>query len=149
MRNNTIATQQGFGLLEVMIALLVSAIGLVGIAKLQILNTQSITTSYRSVQAIGHLEEMICRLRSNKGAATAGDYNIGNVSGMLSFSSLSVPSNNSSQADKGIYNWMQSLSNTISDVQTAINCDSDSLCVLAVHYTSIQGLQKHTLVIRL
>ncbi|HVL55464.1 MAG TPA: type IV pilus modification protein PilV [Burkholderiaceae bacterium] len=67
-------TQRGFSLLEAMIASLVIAVGLLGIARMQgvsLANTQS--ASQRSV-AIARAYDLADRMRANQAAVRAGDY---------------------------------------------------------------------------
>lgn len=58
--------QQGFGLLEVLIALLVISIGLLGMASLQTKATQWQMESYQRSQALILLEDMLNRINSNQ-----------------------------------------------------------------------------------
>lgn len=65
----------GFGLIEVLVALLVISIGLLGIAALHMQAQQSEVESYQRTQALVLLNDMAGRIRTNK--AAAGCYNLG------------------------------------------------------------------------
>lgn len=60
---------RGFALLEALIAIVVLAIGLLGLAKLQVGSQQLATESYQRAQAVILLQDMVNRLRANRGAA--------------------------------------------------------------------------------
>lgn len=66
--------QHGFTLIEVMIAILVLAVGLLGLAGMnaRILNGQF--EAYQRAQAMLLVGDMVNRLRANPAAARAGDY---------------------------------------------------------------------------
>ena len=71
--------QAGFSLLEVMIAVIVVSVGVLGISALQ--TTSSVFTEsalYRS-QAASLATEMVERMRSNVTEAKAGGYNISSL----------------------------------------------------------------------
>ncbi len=58
----------GFGLIEVLIALVVIAIGLLGVAGLQLRGNQAELESYQRAQALILLQDMVDRLNTNRGA---------------------------------------------------------------------------------
>lgn len=61
--------QRGFGMIEVLVTLLIVAVGLIGLAGLQLRAQRAELESYQRVQALILLEDMANRLRSNPGAA--------------------------------------------------------------------------------
>lgn len=63
------STVRGFSLIEVLIAIVVLAIGLLGLAKLQVGSRQYETESYQRAQAVILLQDMANRLNSNRRAA--------------------------------------------------------------------------------
>jgi type IV pilus assembly protein PilV len=65
---------QGFTLAEVLIALLVMSIGLLGFAALQTLNIRNNHSAYMRTQATLLAYDMIDRMRANVAAANAGNY---------------------------------------------------------------------------
>jgi type IV pilus assembly protein PilV len=67
--------QHGFSLLEVLIALLVLAIGLLGLATLQTVGLKFNQESYLRSQAVLIAYDIIDRIRANPVAKSAGSYN--------------------------------------------------------------------------
>jgi type IV pilus assembly protein PilV len=71
----TVSSQErGFSLLEVMIALLVLSIGLLGIAGLQVFSLKYNHQSYERTQATLLINEIVDRMRANREAVQAGLY---------------------------------------------------------------------------
>lgn len=66
--------QAGFTLLEVLIALLILSIGLLGHAKLQLVGVRANTNAYLRTQATSLAQDFAERLRANRDAANAGVY---------------------------------------------------------------------------
>jgi type IV pilus assembly protein PilV len=66
----------GFSLLEVLIALVVLSIGLLGIAALQANSLKANQSAYQRTQAIFLAYDMMDRMRANRTAALAGQYDI-------------------------------------------------------------------------
>jgi type IV pilus assembly protein PilV len=67
--------QSGFSLLEVLIALLVLSIGLLGLAALQTMGLKFNTQSYQRTQAVLQAYDIIDRMRANPIGMAAGLYN--------------------------------------------------------------------------
>lgn len=67
--------QQGVALLEVLISMIIVAIGLLGIAQLQIATLRQSTHANFSYQAAQQIYDMADRLRANPVAVAAGSYN--------------------------------------------------------------------------
>jgi len=61
--------QRGFTLIEVLVAIIVLAIGLLGLAKLQVGGRHYATESYQRAQAVILLQDMVNRLNANRKAA--------------------------------------------------------------------------------
>ena len=68
------ARSRGFSLLEVMIALLVLSIGLLGIAGLQVFSLKYNHQSYERTQATLLINEIVDRMRANPAAVQSGLY---------------------------------------------------------------------------
>lgn len=84
------ANERGFTLLEVLIALLVLSLGLLGLAGLQTMSLKFNAQSYQRTQATLLIDTMIDRMRANPDAVNSGVYNnvpLGNVAATYSFSS--------------------------------------------------------------
>jgi type IV pilus assembly protein PilV len=84
------AKQRGFTLLEVLVALLVLSLGLLGLAGLQTMSLKFNAQSYQRTQATLLIDSMIDRMRANPDAVNSGVYNnvtLGKVAADYSFSS--------------------------------------------------------------
>ena len=69
-------TQHGFSLLEVLIALLVLSIGLLGLAALQTISLKANHSAYTRTQAIYLAYDIMDRIKANRIQALAGDYDL-------------------------------------------------------------------------
>lgn len=67
--------QSGFTLLEVLVAMLVLSIGLLGLAGLMASSMRNNESAYHSTQATWLAYDILDRLRANRAGALAGDYN--------------------------------------------------------------------------
>lgn len=76
MSNIMIKKSKGFTLLEVMIAMVISAIGLLGLAGLQVQSLSFNNTAYIRSQATYFAYDILEKMRMNKTAANAGSYDI-------------------------------------------------------------------------
>jgi len=72
---NVIAKCRGFTLLEVLIAVVVLSIGLLGIASLQAFGQRNNHSAYLRSQATALAYDMIDRMRANNAGVTGNDYN--------------------------------------------------------------------------
>ena len=66
----------GFSLIEVLVALLILSIGLIGLAGLQNRGLRDNHSALLRSQAVQHAEDMLDRMRANRAAAQAGRYDI-------------------------------------------------------------------------
>ncbi len=68
-------TQQGLSMIEILVAVIVMAIGLLGLASLQVNGLRSNQNAYLRSQATTLAADIADRMRRNSGAAIAGQYN--------------------------------------------------------------------------
>lgn len=66
---------RGFTLIEVLITIIILAIGLLGLAALQLNALRNNTTAYERTQATMLAYDIVDRMRANRDAANAGSYN--------------------------------------------------------------------------
>ncbi len=112
--------QRGFSLIEVMVALLVLAIGLLGLAGLQTLGLKFNTQSYQRTQAVLNAYDIIDRIRANSGGIGAAVYD----SIALTVPAPGLPLNpdcgavtcdNTQMADYDIAQWKNSLAELLTE----------------------------------
>ena len=68
-------TQRGFSLLEILVTIVVVALGLLGFAGLQVYSLKSNRIALHRSQATLHAHDLIDRMRANRAVAIAGTYN--------------------------------------------------------------------------
>lgn len=69
--------QRGFTLLEVLVAMVIVSIGLVGLAGLMMTSAKNNQSAYYRSQASWLAYDIVDRMRANRTSALNGDYNIG------------------------------------------------------------------------
>lgn len=105
---------QGFTLLEVLVALVILSLGLLGVAGLLITSQKANSSSYIKQQSIQAAYDILDRMRANTNQAYTGKYNVNNLaSGSLPSAPSSCISNvcsASQMASYDTYNWLLELS---------------------------------------
>lgn len=106
--------QGGFTLLEVLVALLVLSLGLLGLAGLQTMSLKLNTQSYQRTQATMLIDSMIDRMRANPNAVNSGVYNnvvLGASPASYSFSATCPQScaNADDLANYDIHQWLAAI----------------------------------------
>ncbi len=104
-------TNTGFSLLEVLIALLILAVGLLGMASLMLHSMKSNQSSYQRTQASLLAYDMAERLRLNSAIATAGD-NYVITSTASPGSAVTCPSGTCTAAQSSavdVYEWSKAI----------------------------------------
>lgn len=104
----------GFTLLEVMVAVLILGIGLLGLAQLQVTSLKNNQTSYMRSQASTFAIDMFERMRANQAVAETGGY-------ILS-SSATAPSSPSSIVQTDLAEWLTNLAQRLPAGDGAISC---------------------------
>jgi len=70
------ASVRGYGLIEVLVALLVLSIGLLGLARLQMTGLKSTRSATLRFEAVNLAYDILDRMRANRVRALQGDYNV-------------------------------------------------------------------------
>ena len=89
--NSTICIKQpptGFTMLEVLIAMLILSVGLLGLAGLQATGIKNNHSAYMRSQAVVYGYDIIDRMRANRQSALSGGYNIAMGAGAPTGSSI-------------------------------------------------------------
>lgn len=94
------ASQAGFSLLEVLVAIVIMSLGLLGLAALQATGLKNNYSAYTRSQAALYAYDMIDRLRADRQAALTGSYNLTLAASAPSGSTL---------ADTERANWLAQL----------------------------------------
>ena len=134
MNKHTIyAYQKGVGLIEILISLLVLAIGILAVISLQANALKSNQSSLERTQAVILSYAMLDALRINRSAALAGTYDMSKTCDAPSGDSL---------VKKDQQFWINSLKTGLGDVDTTcgeIDCDNTGLCVVRVYWNDERG----------
>lgn len=128
--------QAGVGLIEVLIAVLVLGVGLLGIAALQAITLRNSSTSAERTQAAMQTYSMLDTLRSQRTAAIAGTFNTGTEYKCSTSSALG--------AAGSLDGWLADLRNTVSSsacgrVNCAPNSKGITTCIIAVRWSELRA----------
>lgn len=126
--------QHGFTLVEVLIAVLVLSIGLLGIAGVQLVGLKYNDSSYLRTQASLYAYDIMDRMRANRAAAVAGDYN----RALSAFASLAVPGAGASIAQVDNYDWYRKI-NELPTASGAIGCTAAATCTVTVQWNDARA----------
>ena len=105
------AGQRGFTLIEVLVTVIVLAIGLLGLAGLQLTALKYNHSAYMRSQATILTNDITDRMRANRTVATAGGYNIalGVVPAATSCEGVGQNCSNADMATADLSEWKQQL----------------------------------------
>lgn len=138
LRRTRIRRQSGAGLIEVLVSVIVLAIGLLGMAGLQASAMRGNQSSYARGQAVMLSYYMLDMMRANRDRALLGDFNTDNsstpgavLSPICSASDVSADT----LADNMREDWIQSIKASLgNDAQTcgAIRCAATGECTIQI-----------------
>jgi type IV pilus assembly protein PilV len=126
---------RGVGLIEVLIAVLVMGIGMLGIAALQATSLRNSQSSLERGNAVIQTYTILDAMRANQTAAAAGSYNLA----AMTCSKFATPG---SLAQKDINNWIDAMHAMLGDSTSTcgqINCTAASLCTVTVQWDDSRG----------
>ncbi len=151
----------GFSLLEVLVALIVMSIGLIGLAGLQVTSMRQNHSAYMRSQAVQLTYSMADRVRANAVGAAAGEYHNVNATAHAACTGTDGCSE-SDMAEDDMFRWSENVSDLPGGLAqvcrdstpTSIACDnSGSVYVVRVRWndsraTSVAGYQDFWLSVR-
>ena len=100
---------RGFTLLEVMVALLVMSIGLLGIAKMMVLSARANDSAYMRSQATALAYTILDAMRANRSSAIAQGYDTSVVVPAAQVCTVASPCTSGQTAQNDTFLWNQSL----------------------------------------
>ncbi len=103
--------QQGISMIEVLVTMIVMAIGLLGMAGLQFTSLKNLNSSNFRYQASILAYDMAERMRANASGVSAGDYSAISVDGTESTVNCTSGCTSSSIASLDSYEWGQGVAN--------------------------------------
>jgi type IV pilus assembly protein PilV len=129
------AVQSGVALVEVLVAILVMAIGMLGIAGLQARALKYGQSSYERSVAVIQAQSITDSMRANAVQARQNAYNIARKCDTAAASA--------SQADRDLAAWISQLQSSLSgaaaNVCGSINCDAAGVCTVNVQWDDTRG----------
>jgi len=128
MRISIQKNNQGFTMIEILVAIVVLSIGLVGLASLQLNGLKYNHSAYLRSQATVLAYDMIDRMRANMAAVTSGNYN--NISGIPNDPGcISTDCTPSQMAQYDAREWNQSLAATLPSGQGTVTGDGTNFSI--------------------
>ncbi len=127
MITNT-SKQLGFSLMEVLIALLVMSIGLLGLAALQATSLKANHSAYQRSQAIFLAYDIIDRMRANRNLAMAGSYNLAMNEDAPAAAANNLP-------DTDLNEWMTNFVEVLLPAgDGSVNCTNAGVCTVVIEW---------------
>lgn len=110
--------QRGVSLIEILVTILVVAVGLLGMAGLQTVSLQYNHSSYMRTHATNMAHEIADRMRANREAAVDNEYNIDTEGN-------DPPSGGSTVAEQDLREWWLAVDRVLPSPQTKITVDNN------------------------
>ncbi|MFK8027719.1 MAG: type IV pilus modification protein PilV [Gammaproteobacteria bacterium] len=116
--------QTGFTLIEILVAVIILAIGMLGLASLQINTIKANHGALQKTQATFLAYDIVDRLRANRNSAMAENYDIALAA--------SKPSAGTALPTIDINDWMTSIENLLPSGDGAVDCDNLGTCTVTI-----------------
>jgi len=125
-----LATQSGLGLIEILVTVLVLAIGILGVASTQVVSLQMSSQSQSRSQAVLLAEDILDRIRANPDNPAAYALAAGNAQGAEDGScDTSFEPTNASVTANDIASWENSLSCLLPAAQRTVAVNGNTVTV--------------------
>lgn len=128
-----VITQRGFGLIEVLVAILVFAGGVLGIASMQLNGLGMISNSNSLSVAVIAASDMADRMRANPLGVSNGAYNA--ITGAESLPSCSVNCTPEQVALMDAYRIKEGLSDNLSDATLTVNSVANDMYTISISWS--------------
>ena len=138
--------QSGLSMIEVLIAILISVIGLFSVMKMQLTAVSNTHSAYLRSQAAVASNAMVDQLRANSSAALNGDYDL---------TLAATPPTEGGLEVTELAQWRTNIATTLPSGVSSVACVSATqICSLVVQWDDSRGLsggttQQFTLAVRL
>lgn len=130
--------QGGFSLIEVLVAVIVLSIGLLGISGIQLIGLKYNDSAYLRTQASLFAYDIMDRMRANRAAAIAGNYD----KALSAFDPLAaVPGTSAPVAQSDLYDWYRKLNSELR-ASGAIDCNNAGICTITVQWDDRRAEEK-------
>ena len=124
--------QSGFSLIEVLVAVIVLAIGLLGLGALQTVSLQNNQSAYMRSQATVFAYDIMDTMRTDRENALDGDYNL---------TMGSAPKTGSTFSATALKDWFDELSGALPSGQGSVACSSATeICQVTIQWDDTHAL---------
>lgn len=106
-------TQTGYSLIEVLVALVVLGVGLLGLASLQATSLRNTDAAYRRSQAVYYAYAIIDQMRANRSAALGGNYSIDMDGSKAAQNCMSSACTSTQLAQRDLHQWLANLAEAL------------------------------------
>lgn len=135
-RPSGVQRQRGAGLIEILVAVLILALGLLGMAGLQANALKTNQSSYARGQAVMLSYYMLDAMRADRAAAISLSYNTGAVSaGVITPICSALAITGANLFDNNLRDWILSLKTNLGNESTtcgAIHCEVTGVCTIQI-----------------
>jgi type IV pilus assembly protein PilV len=118
-------SQRGVGLIEVLIALLVLSVGMLGMAGLQMWSLKYNQSAMERGMAVVQTHSIVDAMRADRAAASRGDFNIA--------LDAQAP-NGTTFAQRSLRTWRSSLATALGSTATGAVACNDTRCTISVRW---------------
>lgn len=127
---------RGASLIEVLVAVLILAIGLLGVAALQAAALRNSQSALERTQAVVQTYAMLDALRANPAAARANNYNLAKTCAIPA-----VPAANATLVETDWYNWMRGLHGTMGASACGELTCANNICTITITWDDSRATQ--------